>query len=121
MNITAIEQKARALTEDIRNSDAFVEFAEVHEKVKKTKPHYREVNEIRRVYFKALSQDTEAGVRSAIEAMQKKYAESLAKGYVKEFLEKEQRCCMMVQQVYDILDENIRFDMAFMYETEEDA
>lgn len=116
MNISTIEQKARDLANDIKLSDAFIEFKEIQEKVKKTEAHYEEINEIRRAYFEALNQETQNGVKGAVSAMQQKYALSLAKGYVKEFLEKEQRYCMLVQQVYDILDEAINFDIASIFE-----
>lgn len=116
MNMTAIEQQTRQLARDMQSSDAFRAFEEIYKEVSKEPSLYEEINRVRRAYFQALNQDGAEAVKTAVKEVQEKFADSLSKGYVKDFLEKEQRFCMMVQRVHEIIDEVVNFDMAFIFE-----
>lgn len=112
MNKTAIERQTKQLAQSIQMSDEFREFEAIRRQMCKDPALMKEINQVRKAYFEALNGENPGEAFQ----VQTKFAASLSKGGVREFLEKEQQFCMMMQSVHDILDEAVSFDMAFILE-----
>lgn len=115
MNMIVIKQ-AQQLAKDIRSSEEYQSFLAIKKTLSEDAELYEKINAVRRDYFQALNGRTTEEIQNAVNGVEEKYSQLLSNGSIREFLEKEQRFCMMMQSIYEILDNAVNFDMEFLFE-----
>lgn len=100
------------LIDSIKESSYYKRYQECLMNLKKQEEIYEKYNQFRRKYYE-LTNSGEDNF-SEIEKLQQEYHTVLSKTAVVEFMEAEDRICIIMQEMYTMLAENLEFDMDFM-------
>lgn len=118
--MTEVEKQTKALAAAIKKSSERENYTRVYAKLCMHPELLERLNRFRKKYFLLLNTPESKERTERILKLEQDFSDVLSESIVREFLAAQQRLCRMVKDVYRILDDSIKFEMNFMFDSEEE-
>ena len=118
--MTEVEKQTKALAAAIRKSSEREYYTRTYAKLCMRPELLARLNRFRRKYFLLLNMPESDERTQHILKLEQDFSDILGDGTVREFLGAQQRLCAMVKDIYRILGDSVKFDMDFMFDSEEE-
>ena len=115
-----IWKQTKSLAAAIRKSSEREQYTRAYAKLCMRPELLSRLNRFRRKYFLLLNTPESDERTQHILKLEQDFADVLSEGVVREFLAAQQRLCTMVRDIYRILDDAVKFEMDFMFDSEEE-
>lgn len=109
-----VAYKTRALTNEILESEDYIQYRRLQHNIAEDQELYRKINEFRRKSFEIQNKEDNSNLFNELEALRKEYNSILEIGLVIDFFGAEQKICNLMRNVYDTIAETLEFDIEFL-------
>lgn len=118
--MTEVEKQTKALAAAIKKSSEQEGYTRAYAKLCMRPELLGRLNKFRRKYFFLLNTpESEERIQDILK-LEHDFADVLGESIVRDFLAAQQRLCMMVKDIYRVLDDAVKFEMDFMFDSEEE-
>ena len=118
--MTEVEKQTKSLAAAIRKSSEREQYTRAYAKLCMRPELLSRLNRFRRKYFLLLNTPESDERTQHILKLEQDFADVLSEGVVREFLAAQQRLCTMVRDIYRLLVDAVKFEMDFMFDSEEE-
>lgn len=118
--MTEVEKQTKALAAAIRKSSEREGYTRAYAKLCMQPELLGRLNRFRRKYFLLLNTPKSDERTQSILKLEQEFSDMLGESDVRAFLAAQQRLCVMVRDIYRILDDSVKFEMDFMFDSEEE-
>ncbi len=109
-----VEYQTKMLMREIKKCNQYNQYQRLRKKVSKNADLYQRMNQFRKRSF--IMQNEENYDPGAIDRLWDEYQDVLVLPEVREFLASERSLCLMMQNIHQLLNDAIDFDLDFMEE-----